>query len=166
METVEAEPFDFAREDMLRSIEKGLQDSVGALACIELEPDRQSVSGPDRAMVVTAMVGFKGLFHGLVSLHCPEALALRIAGGMLGIDPSGIDDDVRDAMGEVVNIVGGEVKRLLSPGGLEVALSPPSVYHGDDDRCDGTPDGQEGLLCAYLHEGERLLVRVAVSKAE
>jgi len=41
--------------------------------------------------------------------------------------PSRVDDDVRDSIGELANMVGGNLKSLMPPG---VALSLPSVVEG------------------------------------
>lgn len=41
--------------------------------------------------------------------------------------PTSFDDDVRDAMGEITNIIGGNMKPILPHG---VGLSMPSVVYG------------------------------------
>lgn len=150
------------KDDLVQRIETGLQNSVGILADMELEFEPHSTDGPDEAMSVTAVIGFDGEYRGVLSLHCPEAIALRIAEGMLGIKPEDIDDDVRDAVGEVVNILGGEVKSFLSPGGLEVALSTPEVFYGNDEFPGHLRHNPESLFCAYRHSGARFLVGVRV----
>jgi chemotaxis protein CheX len=48
---------------------------------------------------------------------------------MLGEEPAEINDDVRDVLGELANIVGGNLKSLFSPG---VGLSLPFVAEGKD----------------------------------
>lgn len=149
----------------MRSIEQGVRNSVGALANLDLEPERPMAGGPDRVLAVTAVIGFEGRYRGLLSLHCPEPLAVRIAAGMLGVTPAGIDDDVCDAIGRVANILGGEVKGLLSPGGRDVAISPPTLLCGDWDWVADPAADSEGVYCSFRHDGERLLVGVKVSRA-
>jgi len=79
---------------------------------------------------LTAAVHFVGEWKGVVLLQCglPEALAFT-ACLLPGPDRSGMDEDVRDALGEVVNMVGGNLKSVLPPG---VALSIPTVVAGSD----------------------------------
>ena len=40
------------------------------------------------------------------------------------------DDTIRDAMGEVVNQIGGVIKRAVAAGVSEMLLSPPVVVSG------------------------------------
>ena len=48
---------------------------------------------------------------------------------MPGLKPDRVDEDVRDSLGELANMVGGNLKSVLPPG---VALSMPSVVDGSD----------------------------------
>ncbi len=81
---------------------------------------------------VTAMVGLAGTFSGLVSLHSPLRQALAITSGMLGQDVAEFNDDVRDALGEIANMIAGSFKQHLSKGGSDIRLSTPSVVSGKD----------------------------------
>jgi len=81
---------------------------------------------------ITAMVGFAGLFSGLVSLHVPYKLALSFTSSMIGMEVTEMNDDVSDALGEIANMVAGSFKHHLSKDGHEVRLSTPSVITGKD----------------------------------
>ena len=81
---------------------------------------------------ITGMVGFAGTYSGLVSINCPLVLALKIASAMVGIDIEEVNDDLKDAIGEITNMVGGSIKQLLTKGGLDVKLSIPSVISGEN----------------------------------
>jgi chemotaxis protein CheX len=81
---------------------------------------------------VTAMVGLAGTYNGLVSLHAPQQQALAITAGMLGQEVTEFDDDVRDALGEVANMIAGSFKHHLSNGGADIRLSTPSVITGKE----------------------------------
>ena len=81
---------------------------------------------------VTAMVGLAGTFNGLVSIHVPSEMALFFTSSMLGMDVEDIDDDVRDALGEIANMITGSFKQHLSKGGADVKLSTPSVVTGSE----------------------------------
>lgn len=81
---------------------------------------------------ITGMVGFAGTYSGVISIHCPVALALKITSNMLGIDCDDVNEDLNDAIGEIANMLGGSVKQNLSKGGLDVKLSIPTVISGED----------------------------------
>lgn len=77
---------------------------------------------------VTAAVYFTGSWKGAVLLDCSLDLALLFASHLMpGCNPTSFDDDVRDCMGELANMVGGNLKALLPDG---VALSMPCVVNG------------------------------------
>ena len=79
---------------------------------------------------LTASVFLEGTWNGGVSLICCRAQACKLASRFLGIDaPGEVDDDVRDAMGELANMIGGNIKSCLGP---EMRLSLPSVIDGCD----------------------------------
>ncbi|MEV4509979.1 chemotaxis protein CheX [Dactylosporangium sp. NPDC049525] len=68
---------------------------------------------PDTADV-TASVGVAGAWNGLAVIRCGLPAAGEIAGAMLDIDPANANpDDCTDALGELVNILAGNVKSLL-----------------------------------------------------
>lgn len=83
-----------------------------------------------RTEVVTSAIFFAGAWKGAVVLECSEEQCLLFTERLMRIpQPTHMDDDVRDAMGEVVNMVGGNLKSVLPPG---VSLSMPSVLEGPD----------------------------------
>lgn len=85
-------------------------------------------SGPPPAGGVTSAVYFTGSWKGAVLLDCNLDLALLFANHLMpGCNPTSFDDDVRDCMGELANMVGGNLKALLPDG---VALSMPCVVNG------------------------------------
>jgi len=81
---------------------------------------------------LTGMVGFAGSHSGILSIHCPKDLAHRITSNMLGVEVVVLEDDVNDALGEIANLIGGDVKYLFSPMGGDIKLSLPTVIQGND----------------------------------
>lgn len=81
---------------------------------------------------VTAMVGMAGAFSGLVCVHTPQTLALQITSGMLGMEITELDDDVRDALGEIANMIAGSFKLHLTRCGSDIRISTPSVVTGSE----------------------------------
>jgi len=57
-----------------------------------------------------------GAWHGTVSLNCSRELARSLAAHMFDSDPDSLTkEEVHDALGEVVNIIGGNLKHLFPP---------------------------------------------------
>jgi chemotaxis protein CheX len=79
---------------------------------------------------VTSSVLFVGEWRGATLVECEAHQACQFAVHFMGVDlPAAVDDDVRDVMGELANMVAGNLKSLL-PRGVE--LSIPSVVEGSD----------------------------------
>lgn len=78
---------------------------------------------------LTSAVTISGDWDGVVTFTCPQAAAAAIARAMLALGPDDdlTDEDVVDALGEVVNVVGGQVKSLCAG---ENHLGLPLVSHG------------------------------------
>lgn len=73
-------------------------------------------------------VSISGHWQGAVTLWCSSALARRAAAAMFGKEVADAEDgEVRDALGELTNIVGGNFKTLLKG---ECSLSVPNVMDG------------------------------------
>lgn len=80
---------------------------------------------------ISAVIGLAGVMSGSLVLHSSTVAAMRMAGRMTGVEPSEVDDLVRDAIGEVCNMIAGAWKGfdpILASGCL---LSTPTVVSGN-----------------------------------
>jgi chemotaxis protein CheX len=87
---------------------------------------------PHEDTCMRAEIVLTGDWSGAIRLTCHQEAAQRMAGSMLHL--SGDDhlpqEQVDDAIGEVVNVVGGNVKGAL---GGRTALGLPTILHGTPD---------------------------------
>src|SRR5579883_2439380 len=66
--------------------------------------------------LLTAAVQLEGDWQGVVLLHCMEGQARQFAALFLQEPlPAAVDDDVRDVLGELVNMIAGNLKCTLCP---------------------------------------------------
>jgi chemotaxis protein CheX len=78
--------------------------------------------------MITGAIYYAGSWKGATMLHCEPREAFEFTARLMGVPrPTCFDDDVRDAMGEITNIIGGNMKPILPHG---VGLSMPSVVYG------------------------------------
>lgn len=68
--------------------------------------------------------------RGKVLLNLSDKLALAVHNKMLGEDKKEVDDEVKDAVSELVNIITGNAKAEYSKLGLIYRLTVPYVIHG------------------------------------
>ena len=82
--------------------------------------------GSDR---LTSAVHLSGAWDGALMLECTRSQACCFAARFLSMEPvDHVDDVVRDVMGELANMIGGNLKSILTHG---LHLSMPSVIDGE-----------------------------------
>jgi len=79
---------------------------------------------------VSAMIGLSGGFSAMLGIHCPEAVGLAISGAMLGMEIEEIDADVKDALGEIANMVAGGLKERFAAENIDLELAIPTAISG------------------------------------
>jgi chemotaxis protein CheX len=79
---------------------------------------------------LTSAVHLSGEWNGAVLFECNRWEACRFTGRFLSMDPPDeVNDDVRDVLGELANMIGGNMKCAVTTG---LSLSMPSVTDGSD----------------------------------
>lgn len=154
------------RYELLERIRWSVFNFTSVFANVELKhgpikPDQQSCL----EYAVTAVIEFDGAYEGIVWARCSELLAGRIAGGMRATGPEPNADTVNVALCEMLNVIAGEIRLFLSPGGKEVVLSLPTIFKEVRLRREDLKSGNENLHCSFYHLGEPLHVGMTMKKA-
>lgn len=84
---------------------------------------------PDSSRL-TSTVQLAGEWSGVVQLECSQTQAARFTSRFLSKDPSEpVDGVVHDVLGELANMIAGNLKSVLS---RQIQISMPSVVDGSD----------------------------------
>ncbi len=81
---------------------------------------------------VTAVVGFGGILSGACVFCCSGFAGCRIAASLAGLHFERLDDTVKDAIGEICNMLAGTWKRKVPSLAANCGLSVPAVITGHD----------------------------------
>ncbi len=103
-----------------------VQEVWSSMLGLDVEPLEAEIdsSGP----AVAGSVGVSGAADCLISMEMQAAAARAVAAAMFGLSDADVsDDDVADAVGELTNMVGGNIKSLLPEPST---LSLPVVAQG------------------------------------
>lgn len=114
---------------------------------------------------ITGMVGFAGTYSGVISIHCPVELAMKITSNMLGVECEEVGEDLNDAIGEISNMLGGSVKQVLSKGGLDVKLSIPTVISGEDYTVNSLSDN-DCVVIPFKVDDQQFIVGLILKKED
>jgi chemotaxis protein CheX len=111
--------------------------------------------------VVVGTVGFVGKINGLIYLYLPEALAIKIATSMLGLEPGDIgegdSETVNDAIGELTNMIVGTFKNQLCDRGFDCRLTIPSILRGSRFTIEPAVSTVVRRIYQFETAGERFL---------
>ncbi|MBK7722262.1 MAG: chemotaxis protein CheX [Austwickia sp.] len=122
-----------------------------------LEAERLESPGKIEGKAIAGSVGVSGGMEAQISLEMSEEAAMKFAGLMFGLEPDAVsDDDVADSVGELTNMVGGNIKSLIADSGM---LSLPVVAQGRVPTL-RVVGGQVLLQDTYLADGNLILVTV------
>jgi chemotaxis protein CheX len=110
---------------------------------------------------ITAMVGLAGQLCGVLTLRCKRDTAAKMARKMLGTLPPTDSQDVKDAFGEVGNMIAGNFKNKISGMADACMLSVPTVITGSDYSVHSLADS-DGLEVRQLFEGSPFQVMLEI----
>lgn len=122
-----ADPFDVGQE-----IVKSAQDVFSTMLMVDLESEDFLLNQRQVFLSnITSMIGLGGDIRGVLAIHCPAVVAKDITSGFLGMEVTQLDDDVKDAMGEIANMVAGNLKVAYSKISLNIELAIPTSVVGE-----------------------------------
>lgn len=97
---------------------------------------------------LASLIGLAGDLKGILAIQCPGAVAMGITEAMLGMEVSELDGDVKDAIGEIANMVAGGLKEGMLPAGKKIELAIPTTVIGTRVRTSGL-SGASRLLIPF-----------------
>jgi chemotaxis protein CheX len=122
------------RAEYLNPFVEGLQNVFTMM--LGLHPERQALricapmAGSER---ITSLIGITGQVSGMVALRFPPDTARQIAGRFLGNEIPTVDDNVLDAVSELVNMIAGQAKSKFEHD-PPLRLGLPTVVQGSEYR--------------------------------
>jgi chemotaxis protein CheX len=113
-----------------QSYEEQIGEVVGSVFRTMLEADVSTTPQELPDPSVTALIAFGGKWSGGFELRLDYASAVTLAQRFLQADDMNeFNDDVRDAIGELANVIAGNLKAILPLG---TTLGAPSIVEGKD----------------------------------
>lgn len=128
----EIDSFDF--KTFLSNSTYKVFDTMLSMPLEAIDADQVQIPGPNK---IVGSVGFAGDVIGCMNMHVDTIFAKTIAANMLGEEPENIqNEEVLDVVGELSNMIGGDVKSRLCDAKLPCSLSIPTTTSGNDFTVD------------------------------
>lgn len=150
------EPVEQPRSEDLAQIAESVFSTMLGL---ELRGASHPAATPGVSEAMTAAVRLAGGWDGAILLRCREAQARQFAARFLDMPPPDtVDEEVRDVLGELANMIAGNVKCTLRPG---IRLSCPLVAETGDEPLPYGP-----VICDLVFETNSGPFRITAVQAD
>lgn len=100
------------------------------LTLLEEQPASEHPMLAESGATVVSLIGLTGPWAGTGSITCSGELACVLASRFLSTEYDHVDGEVLDAMGEITNMILGNVKTALEDRVGAMELSTPAVIFG------------------------------------
>lgn len=126
------------------------------------------IFAPDSKLIVdgkriVGSVAFAGEVMGSIAIQVSDDFARLMTAAMLGMELEEIEgeEEVHDVIGEMSNMIGGDLKSRFCDAGFPCNLSIPSITSGTDFKIESV-DGERHECFAFKHEQHTALVEVII----
>lgn len=142
------------RLDLSKEIITGTQEVFSSMLMLDI--DGEDISSLGKSAIesnITSMIGLGSEIRGILAVHCPAGVAKFITGSFLGLEVEDLDEDVKDAIGEIANMVAGNLKIAYADAGVNVELAIPTSVIGNSFRVSGIAGAKRHYVAFTLEGG-------------
>ncbi len=134
-------------DGIVESMKEATTEIFSTMLAIDVNADESFVK--DERNVSTDLISslhfFGEKYMGKIAVFSYGSMACHLASAMLGVEMSEVDEDVKDGMGEIVNMIAGSAKVKLESTIGDFHLLTPWVIAGKN-LSTASPDGGESSL--------------------
>lgn len=110
---------------------EGTVSVLKTMAFIEPRPGKPYVKQNNLAQGdISGIIGLTGAVKGSLALSFSERCIVRIVSNMLGEEIKSVNGDIKDAVGEITNMVSGVARKKLEEMNLTISAAIPTVVAG------------------------------------
>lgn len=153
----------------IEAVTKATTDLFSTMMSLELSAGETLTCRGDITdeIVITGLIGLAGAYKGTLAVHFTQAMALKSISAMLGMECEELSDDMRDAIGEVANIIAGGLKTELSARGITFDLSLPTIIAGNNYSVYQTEKNPaSGSIVPFSLGHDRMFIELEIAKNE
>ena len=153
--------------DIKSNVSKPLIDVFDSMLSMELVLSEDSCEIKTDAESIAGTVSFIGPLMGSINLIVSKKFSRQITSSMLGMDDDEEveEDEIKDVVSELCNIVGGNLKSKFCDAGMMCELSTPSFTAGSDFVIE-SKDMTRREIFVYHKNDETVYVEIGLRSAE
>jgi len=153
--------------DLKTLVTNSVSDVFDTMLSMEVQNvDAQLQEVAEDGMHIVGSVGFAGLVMGNVNVFVGNGFARRMTAAMLGMEEDEIEseEEVHDVVGELCNMIGGDLKSKLCDAGMSCNLSIPSITFGNNFKIE-SKGWERNESFGFRNDGHTALVEVSMKLA-
>ena len=154
-------------DDLDQLVTSAVTQIFSTMLGMELRPAPLGSVSSNGDPQIAGAVGFIGRLTGVVYIYTTVPFARRITAAFLGMSDAEVESEemINDAIGEMANMVVGQMKSRLSDRGIACALTIPSVVRGSHFSIEAITT-VEGKLYNFEACGKCLIIQVLFKRTE
>ncbi|NLI82877.1 MAG: chemotaxis protein CheX [Deltaproteobacteria bacterium] len=120
---------------------------IKTMARVDSEPGKPFLKADDRALGdISAVIDISGAEEGSMALSFEESCIKAIVSNLFGEPVTEINTDVKDAVGELTNVICGDARRRIAEKSIVLQAGIPTIVAGNNHRIN------------HPHSGPRLAI--------
>ena len=129
------------------------------------KPEHLDQTPPKITDGVMALVGIAGPWIGAGVITCSARSAIDVCNHLLSADEDSVNDDVLDAVGEVANMIIGNIKTMVEEHLGPLCLSIPTVVYGHNftSRSAGNDNW---VVLPFEYGGDVIAIRICLAPSK
>jgi len=149
---------------IVKSILSATQEVFGVMLGLEIQPGEGFIEQqpPKEEEGLVALIGLAGPWIGTGMISCSAQLACTISSLMFMAPCPSVNEEVLDAMGEITNMIIGNVKTDLEEYIGPLGLSIPTVIFGRNFTTRGARHQQWSVI-PFLAGQEKMIIKMCLT---
>lgn len=129
------------------------------------KPERKGIElKKDNVLVgdISGIMGLSGDVSGAIVVSFVKETACKVVGNMLGTTYTEINDEVKDGIQEIVNLIAGQAKTMLADTEYHFQISIPTCIIGKNHQVNHKK-GVPCIMATFELEGTPFTVEVSIA---
>jgi chemotaxis protein CheX len=123
--------------DLINPFLKATINVLKMMAMVDAKPGKPFLKNDPVALGdVSGIIGVTGDTEGSLAVTFTEPCIVSIVSNMLGEQFETINADIKDAVGEITNMISGDARRELGEAGMFLEAAIPTVVSGREHSVD------------------------------
>ena len=133
---------------------EGTTSVLNTMAFVSPRPGKPYLKKDSMAVGdISGIIGLTGAARGSLALSFSKDCILKIVSNMLGEEINEINGDIKDAVGELTNMVSGVARKKLEAEGLNITAAIPTVGSGPSHSIVHVLGGASIIIPFEIDEG-------------